>query len=186
MIAGFAGRDASMRRAANYLAAAFGAVLALVTVTAIGVSGPAMAAPAGPSPASLLLAKQIIEIKGVKAMFDPVVIGVVEKAKSMFLQTNFMWSKDINEVAAQMHHDYDNRVNELVDATARVYATHFSEAELKQILAFYQSPLGQKMIVEEPKAVDESMVSAAKWADNLSEDVMAKMRAEMKKRGHDM
>ncbi len=42
------------------------------------------------------------------------------------------------------------------------------------------------MIVEEPKALDESMASAGEWGDNLSEDVIARMRAEMKKRGHDM
>jgi hypothetical protein len=42
------------------------------------------------------------------------------------------------------------------------------------------------MLTEEPKVTDESMVDAAKWADNLSGDVMAKMRVEMKKRGHDL
>jgi hypothetical protein len=73
-----------------------------------------------------------------------------------------------------------------VDATARIYATHFTEPELKQLLAFYQSPLGQKMVAEDPKVIDESMHNAAQWADNLSDDVMVKMRAEMKKRGHDM
>jgi hypothetical protein len=85
-----------------------------------------------------------------------------------------------------VHKDFDHRASELVDQTARIYASHFTEAELKGILAFYQSPLGQKMIVEEPKAMDESMNSAATWADQLSNDVMAKMRVEMKKRGHDM
>ncbi len=57
---------------------------------------------------------------------------------------------------------------------------------MKNILAFYQSPLGQKVLAEEPKAIDESMSNAGTWADNLSEDVMDKMRDEMKKRGHDM
>ena len=75
--------------------------------------------------------------------------------------------------------DYD-------DLRQRIYAGHFTEAELKAILAFYQSPLGQKMIVEEPKALDESMANAGEWGDNLSEEVIAKMRAEMKKRGHDL
>ena len=70
--------------------------------------------------------------------------------------------------------------------SARIYATHFTEPELKDLLAFYQSPLGQKVLVEEPKVLDESMVYAGTWADNLSADVMAKMRADMKKRGHDM
>jgi hypothetical protein len=69
---------------------------------------------------------------------------------------------------------------------ARIYASHFTEPELKQLLTFYQSPLGQKVIAEEPKAADETMASAGTWADNLSEEVINKMRAEMKKRGHDM
>jgi uncharacterized protein len=168
------------------------AMVALFAFAAIGVADTASVlaqtpAPAAKvSPAALLIAKQIVEIKGVKSMFDPVVRGVVEKAKEVFLQTNFMLAKDINEVAVITHKDFDPRVSELIDATARIYASHFTEQELKEMLAFYQSPLGKKMITEEPKAIDESMQNAATWADNLSEDVMAKMRAEMKKRGHDM
>jgi hypothetical protein len=57
---------------------------------------------------------------------------------------------------------------------------------LKQLLSFYQSPLGQKVIDEEPKALDESMTMAGTWADDFSQDVINKMRAEMKKRGHDL
>jgi hypothetical protein len=163
------------------------AMAALVAVGIIGVGQVAAQAPAPqPSPAALLIAKQIIDIKGVKTMFDPVVRGVVEKVKDTFMQTNFMWAKDLNEVAVIVHKDYDFRSSELVDQTARIYASHFTEAELKNILAFYQSPLGQKIVAEEPKAMDESMNNAATWADQLSNEVMAKMRAEMKKRGHDM
>jgi hypothetical protein len=102
------------------------------------------------------------------------------------MATNFMWSKDLNEVAANLETQYSTRTGELLSDAARIYASHFSEPELKQLLAFYQSPLGQKVIAEEPKAADESMQMASSWADNFSEDVMAKMRAEMKKRGHDM
>jgi hypothetical protein len=172
------------------------ALALFIALASIGIAVPAQAqAPAPmsgsgpiqhPTPAAILIAKQIVEIKGVKAMFDPVVRGVVEKAKNVFMQTNFMLAKDLNDIAAMMHKDYDSRVNELVDMTARVYATHFTEQELKDMLTFYQSPLGKKMIVEEPKALDESMTNTATWADNLSEDVMARMRAEMKKRGHEM
>jgi hypothetical protein len=164
------------------------ALVVLVALAVLGAAEPAapQAPVPEPSPAAILIARQIIEIKGVKAMFEPVVRGVVEKAKGVFMQTNFMWEKDLNEVAAIVHKDYDPRAVELIDATARIYASHFSEAELKGILTFYQSPLGQKMNAEEPKAMDDSMNNAAQWADNLSTDVMAKMRAEMKKRGHDM
>jgi uncharacterized protein len=161
----------------------------LAVLAAIGIARPALAqepSPA-PSPASILIAKQIIEIKGSRAtIFEPLVRGVIEKAKNEFMQTNFMWAKDLNEVAANMEKQYAPRADELVDAAARIYASHFTEAELKQILAWDQTPLGRKMLVEEPRAFDEAMAHAGEWGENFSDEVIAKMRDEMKKRGHDL
>jgi uncharacterized protein len=166
------------------------ALAALIALALIATAKPLLAAAPNaarpPSADSILIAKKIIEIKGIKAIVDPLVRGVVEKAKDVFLQTNFMWQKDLDEVAAKLEKEYAPRADELVDASARIYASHFTEAELKQILAFYQSPLGKKMIAEEPKALEESMANAGRWGDNFSQEVIAKMRAEMKKRGHDL
>jgi len=164
------------------------AAVALIALVAFGLAWPAAAQTPAPqvSPASLLIAKQIVEMKGVKAMFGPLVRGVVVKTKDSVLQTNPMWAKDLDEIAASLLKEYQPRGEEIVDATARFYASHFTEAELKQILTFYQSPAGQKMIIEEPKALDESMIYAGNWGDSLSIDVMSKLRAEMKKRGHDL
>jgi len=139
-----------------------------------------------PSQASILLAKQILQIKHADAIFAPLVRGVVIKTRDFFLQTNFMWGKDLNEVADDLIKQYSARTSELLNDAARIYASHFTEPELKELLAFYQSPLGQKVIMEEPKAADESMAMAGSWADKLSEEIIDKMRAEMKKRGHDI
>jgi hypothetical protein len=73
-----------------------------------------------------------------------------------------------------------------VNDVAKLYASRFTEQELKDILAFYKSPLGRKLIVEEPAILDQSMKNAQVWAENLSQEVIAKMRTEMKKRGHDI
>ena len=161
-------------------------VAALVALAAIVAAAPAPAQSQQPSANAIFIAKQIVQIKGVQAMMDPISRGVVEKVKNVVMQTNFMWGKDINEITVQMHKEFDGRSSELVDTAAHAYASHFTEPELKQILAFYQSPIGQKMVVEEPKAIEDSMSGAATWADNLSVDVINRMRAEMKKRGHDM
>ena len=162
-------------------------VAAFVALAAIGTAPPAAAqSTPAPSPASILLAKQIVDLKDIKGVFQPIVRGVVIKARDLFMQTNFMWAKDLNEIAANLQKEFDPRVSELVDGAARTYAAHFSEAELKQLLAFYQSPIGQKVLVEEPKVLDESMASAGTWAANLSATVIDKFREEMKKRGHDL
>jgi uncharacterized protein len=178
----------SVRRAA--------AGYALAVIVALGIAG--IARPAGaqgaapsatphqPSPAAILLARQILDLKHAQNVFQPLVRGVIIKTRDMYMQTNFMWSKDLNEVAANMEKEYEPRVNELMDSAARIYASHFTEQELKELLTIYQSPLGQKMVEEEPKALDESMSEAGAWADIFSHDVIEKMREEMKKRGHDM
>jgi hypothetical protein len=165
---------------------------ALIVLALVGTAGRASAQGAAPnaahqpSQAAILLAKQILETKHADNIFDPLIRGVVIKTRDFFMQTNFMWGKDLNEVADSLIKQYSVRSGELLNDAARIYASHFTEAELKQLLAFYQSPLGQKVITEEPKTADESMSMAASWADKLSEEVMSKMRAEMKKRGHDM
>ncbi|MGA8611259.1 MAG: DUF2059 domain-containing protein [Xanthobacteraceae bacterium] len=163
-------------------------VAAFVTLSLLGVAKPVFAqAPAQrPSPAAILIAKQIVEIKGAKELYQPLVRGVIEKVKNQFMQTNFMYAKDLNEIAANLEREYSPRVNELVDTSARIYAGYFTEAELKEILTFYQSPVGRKLIVEEPKALEASMANAGDWGDKLSDEVIAKMRGEMKKRGHDI
>ncbi len=139
-----------------------------------------------PSATAMASARELVTIKGAKTIYEPLIGGIIEKAKGMFLQTNPMLSKDLNEVAGKLRADLVPRSAELVTETARLYATRFTEQELKDALAFYKSPLGRKLLVEEPTIADESMRSMASCADKLSEEVVAKMRAEMRKRGHDI
>lgn len=170
------------RLSTRHLMAALVALVAIAFVPSAQAQAPAPQ----PSASAILLAKQIVEIKGVKNIFDPLVRGVVQKTKDMFMQTNFMWAKDLNEVALIEEKKYAPRVNELVDATARIYAAQFTEPELKQLLAFYETPIGKKALAVEPKVLDQAMAYAGTWGDNLSQEVIASMREEMKKRGHDM
>ena len=168
------------------------AMALLIALAVAGTAGRAAAQGAAPnaahppSQASILLAKQILEIKHADSIFEPLVRGVVIKTRDFFMQTNFMWGKDLNEVADNLIKQYSARSGELMNDAARIYASHFTEPELKQLLTFYQSPLGQKVIAEEPKAADESLAMASSWADKLSEEVINRIRTEMKKRGHDM
>jgi hypothetical protein len=137
-----------------------------------------------PSAASIQLAKQVIAIKGATATFTPLIAGVVEQAKILFLQQNPGLAKDLNEAAAKIRADLQPRFSEISDEVVRLYATNFTEQELKDILAFYQSPAGKKMLTAEPNIIESSMAFAGNWANKLSEEVVPKMRDEMKKRGH--
>jgi hypothetical protein len=139
-----------------------------------------------PSPAAIATAKELIEIKGALNIFEALVPGVIEQTKNLFLQTNPALSKDLNEVAAQLRAELAPRRAELTEQVALLYAQRFTEQELKSTLLFYKSPLGKKLAAEEPGFVDQSLHFAQDWANKLSEEVVGKMRVEMKKKGHDL
>ncbi len=156
---------------------------AAVAFTLIG--SPAALA-ADPSPSSIATAKQMLAVTNATKVLAPLVPGVVEQARLLYLQQNPGFGKDLSEIATKIRADLQPRFAELIDAVAKMYATAFTEQEMKDILTFYQSPAGKKLLLEQPKLVDSSMSYAGEWANKLSEEVTAKMREELIKRGHKM
>jgi hypothetical protein len=161
------------------------AVRPAAIAVALVAASPAVSAQQ-PSASSLLVAKQLIQVTGATGLFNPLIAGVIEQAKLLYLQQDPGLAKDLNEIAAKMRKDLQPRFSEVTNEIARLYATHFTEQELKDILAFYRSPAGKKMLAEQPVVVDSSMKYAQDWANKLSEQVTAQMRDELKKKGHNL
>ena len=136
-----------------------------------------------PSKAAITTAREVINAKGAAAMFNPVVHGLIETVKLSFAPTNPNLTTELNEVGQMLHQEYDPKSNELLDEVAKIYARHFTEHELKDLLVFYKTPLGQKWAKEEPVAIEEGLNRAKDWTDSFSEVVMARFRSEMRKKG---
>ena len=164
-------------------AAGVALVLALGVLPAAAQQQPA--APAAPksSPAAIAAAKEILAMKNANAMYANAVPGMVQKTKDALMQQNLNYQKDLNEVAPIVAQQLAGRESEIGDGMAIVYASEFTEQELKDLVTFYKSPLGQKLINAEPRAIGLSMAFMNSWAQNFSETVMGAFRAEMRKRG---
>ena len=168
-----------MRNLSNVLLAA-GAVLGPML-------GSAMAqAPKPPSPAAIGYAKEILTSKNVSTIYQGAVPGLVQRTKDVLLQSNLNYQKDLNEVAVQVAKDLAGREKEIGEEMARIYANAFTEQELKELAAFYKSPLGIKVIAQEPVAFNAARQYMDQWAQKFGEEINAKFRAEMKKRGKDI
>ena len=137
-----------------------------------------------PSAAAVALGREIIEIKGGMSMFDSVTDGVVEHHRRVLLQSDPNLDKDLGAVALQLRTEYIGRRPEIHTEIARAYASQFTEPELRQIAAFYKTPLGKKLIKSEPKAIDEATKRVDAWTAKFADEVMAKIRAELRKKGH--
>jgi hypothetical protein len=160
---------------------------AALTLVCLALGGVAFAqTPAAPSAASITAAKELVSLKGGATMFDPLVPGVIESAKNSLVPTNPQLQRPLNEVAAQLLKEYEPKRAEILNEVAKVYAQRFTEPELKEIAAFYKTPVGKKMITEEPIALDQSLKMAQAWATRFSDEVLERFRAEMKKKGYNL
>jgi uncharacterized protein len=160
---------------------------ARAVVLALGLATAAVGAQAQqPSPAALASARELMDLKGVQNLVTPVVVGVIEQTKGVILQTNPGLTKDLDEVAAQLRNEYQPRTAEITNEILQLYAQRFSEQELKELVAFYKSPTGKKMLAEEPRILDVTYARLQQWASRLQDEVAVRVRAEMKKRGHNL
>jgi hypothetical protein len=137
-----------------------------------------------PSANSIAMANEILDIKGSMNLFAPLIPGVVEQSKNTLLQMNPNMFKDLTEVADALRKEYAPRLTALRQDIVKIYAARFTEQELKDTLAFYKSPVGKKLLSEEPAFVERSMSAAQDWAVKLNEEALQRFRAEMRKRGH--
>jgi len=177
-----------MNRLARMLSAAS---LALALAVA-GVPAVAQQAPAAPPPlkqappAAIAAAKEILAMKNAAAMYASAVPNIVEQTKNQLLQSNLNYQKDLNEVAVIVAQKLAGREKEIGEGMAKIYANEFTEQELKDLVAFYKSPLGQKLISTEPRAIQFSMSYINQWAQVFAETVNGEFRAEMRKRGKEI
>jgi hypothetical protein len=173
-----------MKSVLKFLSAACLALGLIAAGSPAGAQQPAGAPPLKQaSPAAIAAAKEILNMKNASAMYGNAIPNIVAQTKASILQNNLNYQKDLNEVAVIVAQSLAGREKEIGDGMAQVYANEFTEQELKDLVTFYKSPLGQKLLLAEPRAIQLSMSYMNQWAQNFAEQVNAQFRAEMRKRG---
>lgn len=138
------------------------------------------------TPAAIAAAKEILTMKNVAVMYSGAVPGIIEKTKTGLLQQYLNYQKDLDEVAVIVAKQFAGSEKEIGDGMAQIYAAEFTEQELKDLVTFYKTPLGQKLLTAEPTAINGSLQYMQQWAQQFGTIVNGQFKAEMKKRGKDI
>ncbi|MBR1205649.1 MULTISPECIES: DUF2059 domain-containing protein [unclassified Bradyrhizobium] len=138
------------------------------------------------TPAAIAAAKEILTMKNVAVMYSGAVPGIIEKTKTGLLQQYLNYQKDLDEVALVVAKQFAGGEKEIGEGMAQIYAAEFTEQELKDLVTFYKTPLGQKLLTAEPTAINGSLQYMQQWAQQFGVIVNGQFKAEMKKRGKDI
>jgi len=71
----------------------------------------------------------------------------------------------------------------LVEQVTMVYQNAFTAPEIAELVKFYQSATGKKMLANQAKVNGETFQAAMKWADTLATEVDQRVDAALKKEG---
>jgi hypothetical protein len=68
-------------------------------------------------------------------------------------------------------------VNELTEKLVPIYDKYYSAEDLKGIVQFYRSPLGQRVLSTMPKVLSESMAIGQEWGRRKGEEIEKELRS---------
>jgi len=158
----------------------------VATAALVMLAGSALAqAPATKSPSHLAVARDVVVSSGMVRSFEVITEPMLAALQQMNV-TRPEIKKDLDQVVEGLKPEMELQKQQMVNAAAAVYANIMSEAELKDLAAFFKSPVGKKYVETQPQVLDDIVKEMAAWSKTVSEYIMIRARAEMAKRGHQL
>jgi hypothetical protein len=86
-------------------------------------------------------------------------------------------------LASITEEEIEARSDEMIEKMVPLYAKHFTEDELDELLAFYRSPIGRKTTETMPKVMQESMELAATESQSAIPKIKERVTARLREDG---
>jgi hypothetical protein len=134
----------------------------------------------------LAAARALVIGCGMSRSFSIIIPQFMDQIGSSLTQTRPELSHDLNAVLTELKPEFDRQADEMVDIAAQIYVKQMSEPDLKAAVAFFESPAGKKYVETQPAFLTEVVTAMQGWQGKISTDMMTRVRAEMKKKGHDI
>jgi hypothetical protein len=107
-----------------------------------------------PDPEKLVDVRKLMELTGSKKLGEQVL-------NQMFLQLKNQLPKVPEKFWQDLRQSLN--INEMLESMVPVHAKYFTHEEVKELIRFYESPVGRKLTEATPKISEESMVEGQKW-----------------------
>ncbi|MCC6734509.1 MAG: DUF2059 domain-containing protein [Bauldia sp.] len=124
------------------------------------------------TPAHLQAAMEAIHALGTDRDFDLVLPNVATQVEGVMMQQRPDLYRQITATVQAAAIELVQRRIELNNEVARVWALAFTEDELRQIAAFYQSPAGIKLALQGQPMMEQTVTTLQDWSERLSNELL--------------
>jgi hypothetical protein len=123
--------------------------------------------------------RSLMELVGARDLVQDGANASIEQSREKLLATvpnNDKGQAFVNAFAASYQKKFD--VDQVTDQLVGVYDKHFSDDEIKSLLQFYGSPLGQKVAAEMPKITREIQAATRAAGNKAAKETLAELKQQ--------
>lgn len=145
---------------------------------------PVSATAKGEDTARLDKARTLMELAGAAGLADQALVAVTRQAEELLAHEN---PGREAEVTALVRDHFLPKARAALPELSRgitgLYAAHFTAAELDQMIGFYKSPVGRKLVSLSPTIIQQSMALGQAWAEGVSDKAWDSFARAARERG---
>lgn len=110
------------------------------------------------------------QVKELMALF-----GTDRVFQQMNVQMAAMMGKQLPCVPVSYWNGFldEQATRELREKLVPIYQRHFTEQDVRGLLKFYRSPLGKKLLLEQPSIMDEVMQMGQQWGQQRAREMIS-------------
>lgn len=156
----------------------------LLSLATVFAAAPASAQELAPD--HLAVARKYIELTDKSGIYEVALVKTAVETMRTIITQNPEIAEPVDDAITKTLDAYKGRKGELLDQFARVYALNFSIDELREIVAFYESPVGMKLATANATLNESIQTVMQVFETNLKSEFFAQVRAELKAAGYDV
>ena len=161
----------------------------LPSLAAVGIllfalhhGGPSAAQSA--SPEQMTAARELIAAMRAADQFKSIIPVLMQQLRPAIVQGRPEVERDYDTMVPVMLEIFNTRSGEMIEAVAAIYARNFTVDEMQQVISFYRTPVGQKLLDKLPAIFQESLAIGTKFGQAVASELQNRLIEELRKRGH--
>ena len=143
------------------------------------ITGGALLAQPGVTPAKEADIRRLIEMTGGNGMGKQMGQSIMEQIQPA-LEGMLPAGARREEILKAFRTEFELRFDpgELTGLMIPIYDKHMDHKEIQELLTFYQTPLGQRLLKALPEIMMESQAVGSRWSEKIFQDVIRQMEEE--------
>lgn len=158
--------------------------------TALVLSGAALVASAPAhaqqeiSPEHLAKAREYVDLTDSGQLYERTLIEMGLQVMRLMIQEDPSLREPLITALQTVYDGYLIDRDPLYNQFARIYAIRFSVEELEEIVGFYNTPVGEKLLSQNEGINQDLQLVLGVWSRNTSNEFLSRVRTELRNQGY--